>query len=79
MHEHTGRADLAELAQNLRNLRPPSLNTPVPTALGKGHPEPGTGHSYTANVKAPAWTSEGHQQGSWTLRKAQGSPWELVM
>lgn len=71
-----GEVELAELASNLRDLPPPSLNTPALTALGKGHPGPGTGHK--ANVKAPACPSEG-QQGSWTLRKVLGPPWELVM
>lgn len=55
MHEDMGRVELEELAQNLRGLPPPSLNTPALIALGKEHLEPGTRHSYRANVKAPAF------------------------
>lgn len=77
MHKDKGRV---ELGQNLGDLPPLSLNTPALTAPGEGHPEPGTGHSYKANVIAPAWTSEG-QQGSWPWRRSRGlgQPWELVM
>lgn len=55
MHGGMGRVELEELAQNLRDLPPPSLNTPALIALGKRHPEPGTGHRLKADVHAPAF------------------------